>query len=167
MKRTLDINIAGSSSVLTRMPGKYSETILITFQRFKTEQGGDETVQDIEAALPRSSAEAMSPDVVSKEMVTDMINIMGARRNSMMQHLCSERKHYTRKSMYDPNSLSARFGRALSAFFRAFGRMMSAIIRIFAVIFGAIFTLTGFLLFFTFACCSFSAMPFLYFGDGA
>jgi hypothetical protein len=64
--------------------------------------------------------------------------------------------------MYDPNSLSARFGRALSSFFRAFGRLMSAIIRVIAVIIGFFFTLIGFVLFFSFAILIFfSNAPFL------
>ena len=154
MKRTLDINIAGQLFRIDEDAWEVLRNYLDHVSaRFKTEQGGDETVQDIEARIAEIFGGGNEPPtLVSKEMVTDMINIMGAPEEFYdAAPPANDRKHYTRKSMYDPNSLSARFGRALSAFFRAFGRMMSAIIRIFAVIFGAIFTLTGFLLFFTFA----------------
>lgn len=154
MKRTLDINIAGQLFRIDEDAWEVLRNYLDHVSaRFKTEQGGDETVQDIEARIAEIFGGGNEPPtLVSKEMVTDMINIMGAPEEFYdAAPPANDRKHYTRKSLYDPNSLSARFGRALSAFFRAFGRMMSAIIRIFAVIFGAIFTLTGFLLFFTFA----------------
>ena len=69
---------------------------------------------------------------------------------------------YTRKSMYDPNSLSARVGKALSGFFRAFGKLMSAIIRVIAIILGVTFTITGFLLLFAFGLLIFfNNAPFL------
>ncbi|MCU0460016.1 MAG: hypothetical protein MUE37_13110 [Bacteroidales bacterium] len=165
MKRTLDINIAGQLFRIDEDAWEILKNYLDHVSaRFKTEQGGDETVQDIEARIAEIFGGGNEPPtLVSKEMVTDMINIMGAPEEFYdAAPPANDRKHYTRKSMYDPNSLSARFGRALSAFFRAFGRLMSAIIRVFAVIFGAIFTLTGFLLFFTFAMLLFfSNAPFI------
>ncbi len=64
--------------------------------------------------------------------------------------------------MYDPNSLSARTGKALSDFFRAVGKVLSAILRVIAIIFGVIFTITGFVLLFSFAIVLFfHDAPFL------
>ncbi len=69
---------------------------------------------------------------------------------------------YNRKSMYDPNSPSARVGKALSEFFRAFGRLMSAIIRVIAIFLGSVFTIVGFILLFTFTLLLFfNNAPFL------
>lgn len=165
MKRTLDINIAGQLFRIDEDAWEVLKNYLDHVSaRFKTEQGGDETVQDIEARIAEIFGGGNEPPtLVSKEMVTDMINIMGAPEEFYdAAPPATDSKHYTRKSMYDPNTLSARIGRGLSAFFRAFGRMMSAIIRVFAVIFGVIFTITGFLLFFTFALLLFfSNTPFL------
>ena len=69
---------------------------------------------------------------------------------------------YSRKSMYDPNSPSARVGKALSEFFRAFGKIMSAILRVIAIFLGSVFTIVGFTLLFSFAILIFfSNAPFL------
>jgi hypothetical protein len=153
MKKTMNINIAGQLfrideeawQILTR----YLEHVSA---RFKTEQGGDETLADIESRIAEIFGGGKEPPVlVSGEMVNDMINIMGAPEDYYDESSVSPGSIvYTRKSMYDPNSLSARTGRALSSFFKAFGKMMSAIFRIIAIIFGVIFTVVGFILLFTF-----------------
>lgn len=165
MKRTLDINIAGQLFRIDEDAWEVLKHYLDhVHARFKTEQGGDETLQDIESRIAEIFGGGNEPPtLVSKEMVNNMINIMGAPEDyydNAPQH--EGRTARIRKSMYDPNSLSARFGRALSAFFRAFGRLMSAIIRVIAVILGFFFTIVGFVLFFTFALLIFfSNAPFL------
>jgi len=165
MKRTLDINIAGQLFRIDEDAWEVLKQYLDhVHARFKTEQGGDETLQDIEARIAEIFGGGNEPPtLVSKQMVHDMINIMGAPEdyydNAPQPEGGSAR---IRKSMYDPNSLSARFGRALSSFFRAFGKLMSAIIRVIAVILGFFFTITGFVLFFTFTLILFfSNAPFL------
>jgi hypothetical protein len=164
MKRTLDINIAGQLFRIDEDAWEVLKHYLDHVSaRFKTEQGGDETLQDIEARIAEIFGGGNEPPtLVSKEMVHDMINIMGAPEDYYDDApAAADKKLYIRKSMYDPNSLSARTGRALSAFFRAFGKMMSAILRVFAIILGSVFTLTGFLLFFSFALLLFfSNAPF-------
>ncbi len=165
MKRTLDINIAGQLFRIDEDAWEVLKQYLDhVHARFKTEQGGDETLQDIEARIAEIFGGGNEPPtLVSKEMVHDMVNIMGAPEDYYDNTPQPEgRSTRVRRSMYDPNSLSARFGRALSSFFRAFGRLMSAIIRVIAVIFGFIFTITGFLLFFSFTILIFfSSAPFL------
>ncbi|MHC1730842.1 MAG: hypothetical protein AB9888_02230 [Bacteroidales bacterium] len=164
MKKNLDINIAGQ---LFRVDEDAWEILKHYLDHvaacFKTEQGGDETLADIEARIAEIFGGGNEPPtLISKEMVTNMINIMGAPEDYYEEGpAATDKRLYVRKSMYDPNSLSARFGRALSGFFRAFGRMISAVLRVFAVILGALFTLVGFLLFFTFVILIFfNNVPF-------
>ncbi|HOC48205.1 MAG TPA: hypothetical protein PKG68_05695 [Bacteroidales bacterium] len=164
MKKTLDINIAGQ---LFRVDEDAWEVLKHYLDhvsaRFKTEQGGDETLADIEARIAEIFGGGKEPPtLVSKEMVTDMINIMGAPEDYYDDGPAAKNKTlYVRKSMYDPNSFSARVGRGLSEFFRAFGKLISAILRVFAIILGALFTLFGFLLFFTFVIVIFfNNVPF-------
>lgn len=153
MKKNLDINIAGQ---LFRVDEDAWEVLKHYLDhvsaRFRTEQGGDETLADIEARIAEIFGGGKEPPtLVSKEMVTGMINTMGAPEDYYDDGPAAKNKTlYVRKSMYDPNSPSARFGKALSEFFRAFGKLMSAILRVFAIGFGALFTLTGFLLLFSF-----------------
>ena len=153
MKKTLDINIAGQ---LFRVDEDAWEVLKHYLDhvsaRFKSEQGADETLADIEARIAEIFGGGKEPPtLVSKEMVTNMINIMGAPEDYYDDGPAVKyKKLYVRKSMYDPNSFSARLGRTLSGFFTAFGKLMSAIMRVFAIILGAFFTLFGFLLFFTF-----------------
>jgi hypothetical protein len=155
MKKTMNINIAGQLfridedawEILTRYLGHVAT-------RFRTEQGGDETLADIESRIAEIFGGGKEPpSLVSQEMVNGMINIMGAPEDyyddSSVSH--DSTAYTTRKSMYDPNSPSARIGKALSEFFRAFGKVMSAILRVFAIIFGVIFTIVGFILLFSFA----------------
>jgi len=164
MKKNLDINIAGQ---LFRVDEDAWEILKHYLDhvaaRFRTEQGGDETLEDIEARIAEIFGGGKEPPtLVSKEMVTNMINIMGAPEDYYDDGPAAKnRTLYVKKSMYDPNSPSARIGRALSEFFRAFGTMMSAILRVFAIILGALFTLFGFLLFFTFVIVIFfNNVPF-------
>jgi len=156
MKKTMNINIAGqlfridedAYEILTR----YLEHVSA---RFRSEQGGEETISDIETRIAEIFGGGNEPPtLVSKEMVSDMINIMGAPEDyydeAAVGNSLSRRISYTRKSMYDPNSASAKLGKALSDFFRAFGRFISGVIRVFAVIFGALFTVIGFVMLFSF-----------------
>ena len=166
MKKTMNINIAGQLfridedawEILTR----YLHHVAA---RFRTEQGGDETLADIESRIAEIFGGGKEPPaLVSKEMVNDMINVMGAPEDyyddTSVSH--DSAAYTTRKSMYDPNSPSARTGRALSEFFRAFGKVMSAILRVIAIIFGVIFTVTGFVLLSVFALVLFfHNAPFL------
>jgi hypothetical protein len=165
MKRTIDINIAGQLFRIDEDAWEILKHYLNHVSaRFKTEQGGDETVQDIEARIAEIFGGGNEPPtLVSKEMVHEMINIMGAPEDYYDDApVAADKKLYVRKSMYDPNSLSARTGRALSEFFRAFGKMMSAIIRVIAIILGGIFTIIGFVLFFSFSLILlFSNAPFV------
>ncbi|HUW92803.1 MAG TPA: hypothetical protein VMV74_06550 [Bacteroidales bacterium] len=156
MKKTMNINIAGqlfridedAYEILTR----YLEHVS---SRFRTEQGGEETISDIETRIAEIFGGGNEPPtLVSKEMVSDMINTMGAPEDYYDATSGGTGEggniSYTRKSMYDPNSASARLGKALSDFFRAFGKLMSMVLRVFAVIFGTIFTIIGFVLLFSF-----------------
>jgi len=166
MKKTMNINIAGQLfridedawEILTR----YLHHVAA---RFSKEQGGDETLADIESRIAEIFGGGKEPPaLVSKEMVNDMINVMGAPEDyyddTSVNH--DSAAYTTRKSMYDPNSPSARTGRALSDFFRAFGKVMSAIMRVIAIFFGVIFTMTGFILLSAFAMVLFfHNAPFL------
>src|SRR5665647_3516671 len=80
MKKTMNINIAGQLfridedawEILTR----YLHHVAA---RFRTEQGGDETLADIESRIAEIFGGGKEPPtLVSKEMVNDMINVMGA-----------------------------------------------------------------------------------------
>lgn len=153
MKKTTDINIAGQLFRIDEEAWEILKHYLDHVSaRFTTEQGGDETVADIEARIAEIFGGGNEPPtLVSKQMVLDMINIMGAPEDFYDDTTVSGgNRVYSRKSMYDPNSLSARFGRALSEFFRAFGRVMAAIIRVVAIFLGSLFTIIGFVLLFSF-----------------
>ena len=153
MKKTIDINIAGQLFRIDEDAWSILKHYLDhVAARFSSEQGGEETLADIEARIAEIfGGGGDPPTLVSKEMVDNMINIMGAPEDYYDDSPATGNKTvYTRKSMYDPNTPSARLGKALSEFFTAFGKVMSAIIRVFAIIFGSIFTLVGFILFFTF-----------------
>lgn len=61
MKRTLDINIAGQLFRIDEDAWEVLKNYLDHVSaRFKTEQGGDETVQDIEARIAEIFGGAMS-----------------------------------------------------------------------------------------------------------
>lgn len=166
MKKTMNINIAGQLfsideeawEILTR----YLDHVAASL---RTEQGGEETLADIESRIAEILGGGNEPpSLVSKEMVNNVINIMGAPEDyyddSSVRH--DSTAYTTRKSMYDPNSLSARTGKVLSDFFRALGKVLSAILRVIAIIFGVIFTITGFVLLFSFAIMLFfHDAPFL------
>src|SRR5512133_3813623 len=136
MKKTMNINIAGQLFRIDEdaydMLKRYLEHVSA---RFRTEQGGEETIFDIETRIAEIFGGGFeSPTLVSKEMVSDMINTMGAPEDYYDSASGGPANaggvSYTRKSMYDPNSPSARLGKAFSEFFRAFGRVVSAILRI-------------------------------------
>ena len=165
MKKTIDINIAGQLFRIDEEAWEILKHYLDHVSaRFGSEQGGDETVADIEARIAEIFGGGNEPPtLVSREMVNDMINIMGAPEDYYDDTAVSGRgRVYTRKSMYDPNSLSARVGKALSEFFRAFGKLMSAIVRVIAIVLGVAFTIMGFVLLFTFGLLIFfNNAPFL------
>lgn len=165
MKKTIDINIAGQLFRIDEEAWEILKHYLgHVSARFSSEQGGDETVADIEARIAEIfGGGSEPPTLVSREMVNDMINIMGAPEDYYDDNSVPGKKGvYNRKSMYDPNSLSARVGKLLSEFFRAFGKLMSAIFRVIAVFLGSLFTIVGFTLLFSFAVLIFfSNAPFL------
>ena len=165
MKKTTDINIAGQLFRIDEEAWEILKRYLDHVSaRFSTEQGGDETVADIEARIAEIFGGGNEPPtLVSKQMVNDMINIMGAPEDYYDDSTVAAGSGvYSRKSMYDPNSPSARVGKALSEFFRAFGRVMSAIFRVVAIFFGSVFTIVGFTLLFSFGVLIFfSNAPFL------
>jgi hypothetical protein len=166
MKKTMNINIAGQLFRIDEDAWKILTHYLDhVATRFRKEQGGDETLADIESRIAEIFGGGKEPpSLVSKEMVTDMINIMGAPEDFYDDNSVSHDStaYTTRKSMYDPNSLSARTGKALADFFRGLGKVLSAIFRVIAIILGVIFTIFGFVLFFTFAIILFfHDAPFL------
>lgn len=165
MKKTININIAGQLFRIDEEAWEILKHYLDHVSaRFRSEQGGDETVADIEGRIAEIFGGGNEPPtMVSREMVNDMINVMGAPEDYYEDSAVSGRgKTYNRKSMYDPNSFSARVGKALSEFFRAFGKLMSAIIRVIAIILGVVFTVLGFVLVFTFGLLIFfNNAPFL------
>jgi hypothetical protein len=166
MKKTMNINIAGQ---LFRIDEDAWEILTHYLNhvatRFRKEQGGDETLADIESRIAEIFGGGKEPPVlVSKEMVSDMINTMGAPEDYYDDNSVNRDStaFTTRKSMYDPNSLSARTGKALAGFFGALGKVLSAIFRVLAIFFGVIFTIIGFVLLFSFAMVLFfHDAPFL------
>jgi hypothetical protein len=165
MKKTIDINIAGQLFRIDEEAWEILKHYLgHVSARFSSEQGGEETVADIEARIAEIfGGGSQPPTLVSREMVNSMINIMGAPEDYYDDNTVSGKSGvYNRKSMYDPNSPSARLGKALSEFFRAFGKLMSAIFRVIAIILGSAFTIVGFVLLFTFTILIFfNNAPFL------
>jgi len=167
MKKTLNINLAGqlfridedAFEILTRYLNHVSN-------RFRTEQGGDETMADIESRIAEIFGGGKEPPtLVSREMVNDMINIMGAPEDYYDEASgtgSTVNVSYTRKNMYDPNSLSARVGKGFSEFFRMFGKFMTAVWRVMSVIIGSAFTVFGFSLIFLFVLMFFfNNAPFM------
>jgi len=153
MKKTIDINIAGQLFRIDEEAWEILKHYLDHVSaRFRSEQGGEETLADIEARIAEIFGGGNEPPtLVSGDMVNNMINIMGAPEDYYDDKSPGVTGNiHIRKSMYNPNSFSARMGRALSEFFRAFGKVMSAIIRVIAIIFGGLFTLFGFIMLFTF-----------------
>jgi hypothetical protein len=165
MKKTININIAGqlfrldedAYEILTR----YLEHVSA---RFRTEAGGEETISDIESRIAEIFGGGNEPPtLVSKEMVKDMINIMGAPEDYYDEaSIINGGSSYTRKAMYDPNSSSARLGKALSDFFKGLGKILSGIWRILCIIFGSVFTVFSFTMLFLFVLLLFfHNAPFL------
>ncbi len=153
MKKTININIAGqlfkldedAYEILTRYLNHVAA-------RFRSEPGGEETVSDIESRIAEIFGGGNEPPtLVSKEMVKEMINIMGAPEDYYDEASAANGGHiYARKQMYDPNSFSARLGKGLSDFFRGLGKALSGVLRILVIILGTIFTIIGFTLLFAF-----------------
>jgi hypothetical protein len=153
MKKTMSINIAGqlfridedAFEILTRYLEHVSD-------RLKSEQGGEETISDIETRIAEIFGGGSEPPLlVSREMVDNMINIMGAPEEYNAESAATQGGAAgPRKPLYDPDSLPARAGKTLSVLARAFRKVMSAVLRVLAVTLGALFTIFGFILLFTF-----------------
>ena len=152
MEKTMNINIAGQ---LFRIDEEAFQSLSNYLEhvtnRFRAEPGGDETLSDIETRIAEIFGGGSEPPLlVSKEMVNNMINVMGAPEDYYDESNASrDETAYSRKSMYDPNRFSVRAGKALSAFRKVIGKFGSAVLRIPAVILGTLFTICGFILLFT------------------
>ncbi len=151
MKKNINIHIAGqlfridedAFTILSR----YVEHVSA---RVKAEQGGEETIADIETRIAEIFGGGEDPPrLVSREMVDHMIDIMGAPEEFNAES-ATERGEAAvlRRPLYDPDSLSARAGKTLSLCGRAFRRFMSSLFRIASVCLGALFTVFGFILLF-------------------
>ena len=153
MRKTININIAGQlfrvDEDAYQILSRYLEHVSA---RFRTEPGGEETISDIETRIAEIFGGGNEPPtLISKEMVRDMINIMGAPEDYYDEaSTVNGGTSYTRKAMYDPNSLSARTGKFLSDFFKGLGKILSAIWRVIAIIIGCLFTVFSFVMLFTF-----------------
>ncbi len=165
MKKTLDINLAGQlfriDEETLEILRNYLDHVSV---RFAAEQGSDEMLQDIEARIAEIFGGGNEPPLlISGEMVHNMIGIMGAPEDyydNVMPDTGSA--PLERKTMYDPNSPSARLGKALSSFFSTFGMIISSVMKVVGIVIGLIFTLTGFTLFFLFTLLIFfNNTPFL------
>lgn len=165
MKKTIDINITGQLFRIDEEAWKALRHYLDHVSaRFSSEPEIEETMHDIEARIAEIfGGGGDPPTLITREMVREMVNIMGAPEDYYDEVISSPGGNgFVRKSMYDPSSLSARTGKALSDFFTAFGKMMSGIFRIIAVILGGLFTVAGFILLFSFGLLIFfSNTPFL------
>jgi len=151
MKKNININIAGqlfridedAFTILSRYLEHVSD-------RVKAEQGGEETIADIETRIAEIFGGGEDPPrLVSREMVDHMIDIMGAPEEFNAEN-ATERGEaaVARRPLYDPDCFSARAGKALSLCGRAFRRVMMSLFRIASVCLGALFTVFGFILLF-------------------
>jgi hypothetical protein len=154
MKKTMSIDIAGQ---LFRIDEDAYELLSQYLQHvsdsFRSEQGGDETIADIETRIAEIFGGGQEPPiVVSKEMISEMINIMGAPEDYYPETSGAGtlKNNKPRKNMYNPNSVSAHIRNGLSAISRAFGRFFYLLFRFFMIIIGSAFTLFGFVMLFSF-----------------
>lgn len=149
----MNINIAGqlfridedAFELLTR----YLEHVSA---RVKTEQGGEETIADIENRIAEIFGGGSEPPrLVSREMVDNMIQIMGAPEEYNAESTTGQAEAAApRKPLYDPDSLMVRAGKALSTSSKQVRRFVSVLLRVLAVTLGALFTIFGFILLFIF-----------------
>jgi hypothetical protein len=154
MKKTMSIDIAGQ---LFRIDEDAYELLARYLQHvadsFRGEQGGEETIADIETRIAEIFGGGQEPPiVVTKEMISEMINIMGAPEDyySGASDGKGIEKGKARKSMYNPNSFSAQIRNGLSVISKAFGKFFYMLFRIFMIITGSAFTLFGFAMLFSF-----------------
>ena len=155
MKKTMNINIAGQ---LFRIDEDAWEILTHYLDhvatRFRKEQGGDETLADIESRIAEIFGGGKEPPVlVSKEMVSDMINTMGAPEDYYDDNSVNrDSTAFTPASRCTtPTAFLPVPAKPSSDFFRALGKVLSAIFRVIAIFFGVIFTIIGFVLLFSFA----------------
>ena len=145
MKKTLNINIAGQlfsvDEEAYQILSRYLEHVA---DKFRTEPDGEETFTDIELRIAEIfGGGSEQPRLVSKEMVNDMIETMGAPE---AYYDASSIGETARKSMYDPGSPAARAGQAFTALRKAGGMVLSKVLRFFAVTLGVGFSFFGFVL---------------------
>lgn len=151
MKKNININIAGqlfridedAFAILTR----YSEHV---FARVKAEQGGEETIADIETRIAEIFGGGEDPPrLVSRAMVDHMIDLMGAPEEFNAESATVQGEAAApRRPLYDPDSFSARAGKTLSVCGRTFRRFLAGLFRVVSVCLGALFTVFGFILLF-------------------
>ncbi len=153
MKKTLNINIAGqlfrideeSYQILAR----YMEHLS---KKFRKEPGGEETIADIETRIAELFGGGSEPPrLVSREMVDEMIQTMGAPEEYSDDAPAGKNANSMfRKSVSDSSRLLGELGRSLADVWSVVGRLLSGVIRVLAVALGAFFTIVGFCLLFTF-----------------
>nr|HPI73698.1 hypothetical protein [bacterium] len=118
--------------------------------RVKAEQGGEETIADIETRIAEIFGGGEDPPrLVGREIVDRMIDIMGAPEEFNAESGTGRGEAAApRKPLYDPDSLAARAGKTLSVCGRTFRGVMAGLFRIASVCLGAVFTVFGFILLF-------------------
>jgi hypothetical protein len=154
MKKTISINIAGQifkidEDAFDRLKS-YLDQITASFAR---EQGGEETISDIESRIAEIFGGGQEPPVaVTNEMISEMIKIMGTPEdyNADTSSKGSAQSSQQKRNIYNPNSLSARAGRTLSAFWKSVGNFLYLVFRIIMIGLGSVLSLFGFVMLFSF-----------------
>jgi len=149
MEKTLNINLNGQlfriDDETFQILSRYLDHVA---NRFRTEPGGEETIADIETRIAEIFGGGSEPPrLVSREMVEEMIKIMGAPEDYYDQSVAARNEQTpSRRSLFNPNSLTARASRSFSTGRQALSTALSILFRGLAVLLGSVFTLVGFLL---------------------
>jgi hypothetical protein len=151
MKKTITIDIAGQifkidEDAYDRLKN-YLDQVNASFAK---EPGGEETISDIETRIAEIFGGGNeSPVIVTKEMISEMIGIMGAPEE--YQEAANENKRKTPvKTLYNPNALKSKVGKGLNAFWQATGRFFYLIYRTVMIAVGSALSLLGFICLFSF-----------------
>jgi|WetSurMetagenome_2_1015567.scaffolds.fasta_scaffold09063_5 hypothetical protein len=159
MKKTISINIAGQifkidEDAFDRLKS-YLDQITASFSR---EPGGEETISDIETRIAEIFGGGQEPPVVvTNEMISEMIKIMGAPEDYSEENASKGNPQHVsqRKNIYNPNSLNARAGRVFSTFWKSVGGFLYLIFRILMISVGSALALLGFVTLFSFVATFF------------
>jgi hypothetical protein len=154
MKKTISINIAGQifkidEDAFDRLKN-YLDQITACFCR---EPGGEETISDIETRIAEIFGGGQEPPVVvTNEMISEMIKIMGAPEDYSEENASKGNTQQVsqRKNIYNPNSINARAGRVLSTFWKSVGGFLYLFFRIIMISVGSALALLGFVTLFSF-----------------